>query len=155
MKRQSPPSPHGRIKVGRRYRDRWGGYPPQRSVAYFLLVGGGLLPLEPLPLEPLPLVPLPLVPLPLVLEPLPLVPLEPLPLEPLPLVPLLLVPLPLVLEPLPLPLPMPLLLLELDGGEEAGVLVEEDGCLAHAVNSMAAASALRATFIFIDGTPVE
>ena len=117
---------------------RWDGHPPQRAIAYFLLVGGGLLPLEPLePLEPLPLEPLPLVPLPL----------------PLPL-PLLLVPLPLVLEPLPLPLPMPLLLLELDGGEEAGVLVE-DGCLAHAVNSMAAASALRATFIFIDGTPVE
>ena len=89
-----------------------------------------------LPLEPL------LVPLPLVLVPLPLVP--------LPLL-LLLVPL---LVPLLLPLPMPLLLLELDGGEEAGVLVE-DGCLAHAVNSMAAASALRATFIFIDGTPVE
>ncbi len=113
--------------------------PSDLSLAYFLLVGGGLLPLE--PLVPLPLVPLPLVPLPLVLVPLPLVP--------LPLVPLLLVPLPL-----PLPLPMPLLLLELDGGEEAGVLVE-DGCLAHAVNSMAAASALRATFIFIDGTPVE
>ena len=124
--------------------------PSDLSLAYFLLVGGGLLPLEPLeplPLPlPLPLVPLPLVPLPLV--PLPLV-LVPLPLVPLPLVPLLLVPLPL-----PLPLPMPLLLLELDGGEEAGVLVE-DGCLAHAVNSMAAASALRATFIFIDGTPVE
>ena len=108
--------------------------PSDLSLAYFLLVGGGLLPLELLPLVPLPLVPLPLVPLPLV---------------PLLLVPLLLVPLPL-----PLPLPMPLLLLELDGGEEAGVLVE-DGCLAHAVNSMAAASALRATFIFIDGTPVE
>ena len=118
--------------------------PSDLSLAYFLLVGGGLLPLELLPLVPLPLVPLPLVPLPLV----------PLPLVPLPLVPLLLVPLLLVPLPLPLPLPMPLLLLELDGGEEAGVLVE-DGCLAHAVNSMAAASALRATFIFIDGTPVE
>ena len=126
---------------------RWDGHPPQRAIAYFLLVGGGLLPLEPLePLVPLPLVPLPLVPLPLPLVPLPLVPL---PLEPLPLEPLELVPLELV----PLPVPL-LLLLELDGGEEAGVLVE-DGCLAHAVNSMAAASALRATFIFIDGTPVE
>ena len=136
---------------------RWDGHPSQRAIAYFLLVGGGLLPLE--PLVPLPLVPLPLVPLPLVPLPLVPLPLEPLPLEPLPLVPLPLVPLPLVplelvpLELLPLPIPL-LLLLELDGGEEAGVLVE-DGCLAHAVNSMAAASALRATFIFIDGTPVE
>ena len=41
------------------------------------------------------------------------------------------------------------------GGVAAGVAVSEDGCLAHAVNSTAAASALRATFVFIDGTPME
>ena len=43
---------------------------------------------------------------------------------------------------------------ELAGGVEAGVLVVA-GCLAQAANSIAAASALRATFIFIDDTPVE
>ena len=41
------------------------------------------------------------------------------------------------------------------GGVAAGVAVSEDGCLAHAVNSTAAASALRATFVFIDSTPME
>ena len=42
------------------------------------------------------------------------------------------------------------------GGAAAGAVADsEDGCLAQAVNSTAAASALRATFVFIDGTPVE
>jgi hypothetical protein len=75
-----------------------------------------------------------------------------------------------------LPLPLPLLgaasvpldgaagaLLEgaagalLAGGEAAGAADwSEEGCLAQAViNSIEAASALRATFVFIDGTPME
>ena len=42
------------------------------------------------------------------------------------------------------------------GGEAAGAEADwSDGCLAQAVRSTAAASALRATFVFIDGTPVE
>ena len=86
---------------------------------------------------------------------------------PLPL-PLLEAPLPLPEAPLPLPAAGAAVLLEgaavlLDGaavlleagGVAAGVAVSEDGCLAHAVNSTAAASALRATFVFIDGTPME
>ncbi len=90
---------------------------------------------------------------------------------PLLLVPLLLVPLLLVPE---APPPLSLLLagaalllagaavllagaavLLEAGGVAAGVAVSEDGCLAHAVNSTAAASALRATFVFIDSTPME
>lgn len=106
----------------------WGGRPPQRSIAY-LFCGG-------LPLLPLPVLPELPVPVPL------------------------LVPLPVA--PLVVPLLVPLLMLPLDGagavelagGVEAGVLVV-DGCLAQAANSIAAASALRATFIFIDDTPVE
>ncbi len=45
----------------------------------------------------------------------------------------------------------------LAGGEAAGAADwSEEGCLAQAViNSIAAASALRATFVFIDGTPME
>jgi hypothetical protein len=41
------------------------------------------------------------------------------------------------------------------GGEAAGAADWSDGCLAQAVRSTAAASALRTTFVFIDGTPVE
>jgi len=90
---------------------------------------------------------------------LPLLPLPVLPV-PVPLLLPLLVPLPML--PLLEPLLVPLLMLPLDGagavelagGVEAGVLVV-DGCLAQAANSIAAASALRATFIFIDDTPVE
>lgn len=44
----------------------------------------------------------------------------------------------------------------LAGGVAAGAAVSEEGCLAQAViNSIEAASALRATFVFIDGTPME
>ena len=45
----------------------------------------------------------------------------------------------------------------LEAGGEAAVAEADwsDGCLAQAVRSTAAASALRATFVFIDGTPVE
>lgn len=47
-------------------------------------------------------------------------------------------------------------LLEEAGGVAAGAFADWlDGCLAQAVKSTAAASALRATFVFIDGTPVE
>lgn len=83
------------------------------------------------------------------------------------------------LLPLPLPLaggvelllPLPLSLLPLldgaaelllgaaelleAGGVAAGAADSEDGCLAHAVSSTAHASAVRATFVFIDGTPME
>jgi hypothetical protein len=41
------------------------------------------------------------------------------------------------------------------GGAAAGAAVWFDGCLAQAVKSTAAASALRATFVFIDSTPVK
>ena len=41
------------------------------------------------------------------------------------------------------------------GGAAAGAAVWLDGCLAQAVKSTAAASALRATFVFIDSTPVK
>ena len=41
------------------------------------------------------------------------------------------------------------------GGAAAGSAVWLDGCLAQAVKSTAAASALRATFVFIDSTPVK
>lgn len=41
------------------------------------------------------------------------------------------------------------------GGAAAGAAVWFDGCLAQAVKSTAAASALRATFVFIDSTPGE
>ncbi len=42
------------------------------------------------------------------------------------------------------------------GGVVAGVVAGwADGCLAQAVSSKAAASALRATLVFIDSTPVE
>ena len=47
-------------------------------------------------------------------------------------------------------------LLEEAGGVAAGAVADWlDGCLAQAVKSTAAASALRATFVFIDSTPVE
>ena len=47
-------------------------------------------------------------------------------------------------------------LLEEAGGVAAGAFADWlDGCLAQAVKSTAAASALRATFVFIDSTPVE
>lgn len=53
-------------------------------------------------------------------------------------------------------LPVAGALLVAAGGVEAGAVADWlDGCLAQAVNSTAAASALRATLIFIDGTPVE
>lgn len=76
-----------------------------------------------------------------------------------------------LLPELPVPVPVPEELEPDDGGV---VLVPEDGaaelegaggvaagaawldgCLAQAVKSTAAASALRATFVFIDSTPVE
>ncbi len=48
------------------------------------------------------------------------------------------------------------LLLVAAGGVVAGVVAGwADGCLAQAVSSKAAASALRATLVFIDSTPVE
>ena len=47
-------------------------------------------------------------------------------------------------------------LLDEAGGVAAGAFADWlDGCLAQAVKSTAAASALRATFVFIDSTPVE
>ena len=60
----------------------------------------------------------------------------------------------LLLLPLPLPLPVAGALL-LAGGVVAGAADGVDCCLAQAVNSKAAASALRATLVFIDSTPVE
>ena len=60
----------------------------------------------------------------------------------------------LLLLPLPLPLPVAGALL-LAGGVEAGAADGVECCLAQAVNSKAAASALRATLVFIDSTPVE
>ncbi|MGC8520745.1 MAG: hypothetical protein ACP5PN_02640 [Steroidobacteraceae bacterium] len=41
------------------------------------------------------------------------------------------------------------------GGVAAGAACCSDGCLAQAVRSTAAASALRTTFVFIDSTPVN
>ena len=58
----------------------------------------------------------------------------------------------LLLLPLPLPVAGALLLA---GGVEAGAADGVECCLAQAVNSKAAASALRATLVFIDSTPVE
>lgn len=58
----------------------------------------------------------------------------------------------LLLLPLPLPVAGALLLA---GGVVAGAADGVDCCLAQAVNSKAAASALRATLVFIDSTPVE
>ena len=60
----------------------------------------------------------------------------------------------MLLLPLPLPLPVAGALL-LAGGVEAGAADGVECCLAQAVNSKAAASALRATLVFIDSTPVE
>jgi len=58
--------------------------------------------------------------------------------------------------PLPLPLPLPVAgALLLAGGVVAGTADGVECCLAQAVNSKAAASALRATLVFIDSTPVE
>jgi hypothetical protein len=58
----------------------------------------------------------------------------------------------LLLLPLPLPVAGALLLA---GGVVAGAADGVECCLAQAVNSKAAASALRATLVFIDSTPVE
>ena len=53
-------------------------------------------------------------------------------------------------------LPVAGALLVAAGGVVAGVVAGwADGCLAQAVSSKAAASALRATLVFIDSTPVE
>ena len=58
----------------------------------------------------------------------------------------------LLLLPLPLPVAGALLLAV---GVVAGAADGVDCCLAQAVNSKAAASALRATLVFSDSTPVE
>ena len=61
-----------------------------------------------------------------------------------------------MLLPLLLPLPLPVAgALLLAGGVVAGAADGVECCLAQAVNSKAAASALRATLVFIDSTPVE
>lgn len=82
----------------------------------------------------------------------------------LPLPELLPVPLPELVPELVPDVDVPLLLvpeaagaagLEDAGGVAAGAADWLDGCLAQAVRSSAAASALRATLVFIDSTPVE
>lgn len=139
--RHGPPVPRERSEAGRGRREPgWGRQPSPRLTGDYCFAGA-LPELVPVLLPEL----LPEL-VPVLLPELLMLPEEPLPELMLP-------------EPLPefmLPLPDPLAgmeELELAGGVEAGVVLVVDGCFAQAVNSIAAASALRATFIFIDNTP--